>query len=260
MTPALGDAHLPAIAAFGLPTEHRLPVDEVPRTAAMALVDRCEREGILGLLGEAVRSRALTLSTDARAALELRLRAQAGHDLSVERTLLRLTDALTGAALEWRAVGAPALARTAYPRPELRSLDRAEVLVHAADADRARVICGSVVATDSGVVRTLPDEPDDLFGPPYRFPLGGFELSTLPMPQRLLVLCAGADTAGGSRLAALRDVAEVLLREQPNVADVLLLAHTWKCEAQLASTLVNAWDRLALTEPPAVVTWARMRG
>ncbi len=249
-----------AVAGFGLSSEHALPREALRSAASAALVDECERHGILGLLGEAVRAGAIVVAPDARTRLELRLQVHARRDLVVEQALLRLGGALTAAGLEWRAVGPPALARTAYPRPELRSLDRAQVLVDRTDAERARAIAGaSGIATVGEAVRTLPYDRGELFSPPYRFPLGGFELVTLPMPQRLLLLCTEDDALGTRRLAHLRDVAEVVLREQPNLVDVLLLARAWGCESDLAGTLVTTWEVLALAECPALVGWARTR-
>lgn len=254
-----------AVAAFGLRSGHALPEGAVPPGPSAALVEECERHGTLGLLGEAVRAGALALAPDARGALELRLRAQARHDLSVELALLRLGHELTAAGLEWRAVGSAALARTAYPRAELRSLDHAQVLVDRADAERTRAIAGATTAnveepaTNVDVVRTLPYPRGDLLAPPYRFPLGGYELATVPMPQRLVLLCLQDDRAMTRRVAHLRDVAEVVVREQPPLVDVLLLARAWGCESELVRTLVTTWEVLALTEDPALVTWARTR-
>jgi hypothetical protein len=246
------------VAAFGLRSGHALTERAAPPGPSAALIEECERNGTLGLLGEAVRAGALALAPDARGALELRMRAQARHDLSVELALLRLGHELTAAGLEWRAVGSAALARTAYPRAELRSLDHAQVLVDRADAERARAIAGvPAVATNVDPVRTLPYPRGDLLAPPYRFPLGGYELATVPMPQRLVLLCVDDDRAMTRRVAHLRDVAEVVVREQPPLVDVLLLARAWGCESELVSTLVTTWDVLALTEDPALVTWAR---
>ncbi len=113
------------------------------------------------------------------------------------------------------------------------------------------------MAANVDPVRTLPYPRGDLLAPPYRFPLGGYELATVPMPQRLVLLCLDDDRARTRRVAHLRDVAEVVVREQPPLVDVLLLARAWGCESELVSTLVATWDVLALTEDPALVTWAR---
>lgn len=257
MTPAPVGVPRLAVLSFGLASGHALPGASLPATASANLVDECGRDGFLGLLGEAVRAGAVALAPDIRAVLEARLQAHARHDLSVEDALLRLGHLLTGADVEWRAVGSAALARVTYPRPELRSLDRARVLVDRVDAERARSI-----ARGSGVdaeISTLPHDRTELFGPPHRFSLGGFELATLPMPQRLLALCHGDHASSARPSAHLRDVAEMVLRERPNLVDVLITARAWGCESELASTVLATWDLLALTEVPAIVAWARGR-
>jgi hypothetical protein len=98
---------------------------------------------------------------------------------------------------------------------------------------------------------------DDLFAPPYRFPLAGYELSPLPMPQRLLSSCYHAVLGDWPpRLIALRDVAQLVLREEPNLLDVLMMARAWRCEVVVARAVTTAWDTLGLTDTPAIVTWA----
>ena len=82
---------------------------------------------------------------------------------------------------------------------------------------------------------------DDLFAPPYRFPLGVTELEALPMPQRLLH--AGYAAAFGDwppRLVSLRDVAQLVLREKPNLVDVLLMARVGQCEPIVARAVVSS--------------------
>ena len=99
---------------------------------------------------------------------------------------------------------------------------------------------------------------DDLFAPPYRFPLAGFELEALPMPQRLLSACYAASLGDWPpRLISLRDVAQLVLREQPNLVDVLMMARAWRCEVVVADAVVTAWDTLQITEPAPIETWAR---
>jgi hypothetical protein len=98
---------------------------------------------------------------------------------------------------------------------------------------------------------------DDLFGPPYRFPLGKYELETLAMPARLLQTCYSAALGDWPpRLASLRDVAELILREQPHLADVLTMARDWQCEVVVARAVTTAWEQLGLVDRPAIVNWA----
>ena len=111
-------------------------------------------------------------------------------------------------------------------------------------------------------------ETRDLFAPPYRFPLAGYELAALPMPQRLLraarvVDDEGSDPAGGAvRLMTRRDVAQLVVREQPNLIDVLLMARAWACEPVLARAIAGTWRALglALDPVPPIVRWAEGEG
>jgi hypothetical protein len=98
---------------------------------------------------------------------------------------------------------------------------------------------------------------DDLFAPPYRFPLGGHELDALPQPQRLLHACyAAAFGDWPPRLMSLRDVAQLILKEQPHIIDVLMMARRWRAEAVVARAIVPTWNELALTVRPPLVEWA----
>ena len=99
---------------------------------------------------------------------------------------------------------------------------------------------------------------DDLFAPPYRFPLGVSELEALPMPQRLLhASYAAAIGDWPPRLMSLRDVAQLVHREKPNLVDVLLMAREWQCEPLVARAVNLAWDELQLTSEPPILEWAR---
>ena len=100
-------------------------------------------------------------------------------------------------------------------------------------------------------------ELDDLFAPPYRFPLGGHELDALPQPQRLLHACYAAALGDWPpRLGSLRDVAQLIIKEQPHIVDVLFMARRWRAEAVVARAVVTAWEELDLTVRPPLVDWA----
>src|SRR5262249_43758182 len=87
---------------------------------------------------------------------------------------------------------------------------------------------------------------------------GAWELEALPMPQRLLHACyAAAFGDWPPRLISLRDLAQLVHREQPNVSDVLLMAREWRCEPVVARAVTLTWDELGLTREFPIVTWAR---
>ena len=68
------------------------------------------------------------------------------------------------------------------------------------------------------------------------------------MPQRLLhASYAAAFGDWPPRLMSLRDVAQLVHREKPNLLDVLLMAREWQCEPIVARAVNLAWDELALT-------------
>ncbi len=77
------------------------------------------------------------------------------------------------------------------------------------------------------------------------------------MPQRLLHACYAAVLGDWPpRLMSLRDVAELVLVERPNLVDVLLMARAWQCEAVVARARDDRLGRLALVDRPPIVEWA----
>jgi hypothetical protein len=54
----------------------------------------------------------------------------------------------------------------------------------------------------------------------------------------------------------LRDVAQLVLKEQPHIVEVLTMARRWRAEAVVARAMVTTWTELALTDRPPVVEWA----
>jgi Uncharacterised nucleotidyltransferase len=251
-----------AVAGAGLTSGHELPHEPLSRADFSELLRQCVRHGTLGLLGEVVRRDALQLEPESRAALELQLRAHYAHDLAVEQSLLRVVAELGHSGIDVRVTGPIALARTAYAGVGLRVLDDVHVLVATEDVASATKLVDGLGADDHAVfVHSLPFPRSEVFVPPYRFPLAGFELQALPMPQRLLQLCVSPETpARRGQQVHLRDIAEVVVRERPNLIDVLLLARAWACEAQLATAIVRAWEVLAPSDRPPLVEWASGAG
>ena len=204
---------------------------------------------------------------------------------------MRAGDVLDGAGIPMRILKGPSLSRTVYPEPEQRLFGDVDILVPSGrvhDAVRAladalgaervqpelrpgfderfgKEVLAPLRATyELDLHRIFVDGAfgltivtDDLFAPPYRFPLAGFELEALPMPQRLLSACYAASLGDWPpRLISLRDVAQLVLREQPNLVDVLMMARAWRCEVVVADAVVTAWDTLQITEPAPIETWA----
>jgi hypothetical protein len=260
---------LRAIAAFGLRTRHVLDPTAADVTDVTSLVSSAEQHGVLGQLAAAVRAGTIGVLGDERRLLEEHLRASLTRDLRAERLLVESVRALDRARIESRVTGPSSLGRTAYHDPSYRSIDRIDLLVRPDDLDRAERAVQSVAGDDSTVPvhvcctvldgKTANSVPvGELFAPPYRYPVGMWELEGLPMPTRLLDACA---RAGGSeppaQLVTLRDVAQLVRTEQPNAVDVLMTASSWGCEDAVANALIRTWDELALVDQPPLVEWAR---
>ena len=235
-----------------------LPATALDTTRRATLLFAAESHRVLGLLAAAVRDGSLALPDESMAQLEPMERGWLGHDLRLERMLLRARRRFARAASRvgcsrvspWRtrctasrrcACSATSTSScragtcstpsrvledefaTTRVQPELRpGFDERfgkEVMLRAdgLELDLHRIFVEGALG--------LSIDTDDLFAPPYRFALGGEELEALPMPQRLLHACYAAALGDWPpRLMSLRDVAQLVLYERPNLADVLLMA------------------------------------
>lgn len=285
------DATLAAVAAYRLPSRTSFPSAPMDDDSFAVLVASCVAHRLLGFLGQAVGADALPATDAQRELLEAELQAWAAHMVRVERLTLRVLEAFTAAGVRARVLKGVGLAHTVYEPADLRVFGDVDLLVAGDDLARAQ----QVLEEQFGGKRAQPElRPgfdarfgkevlvhcagievdlhrvfvdgafgltilvDDLLAPPYRFPLAGYELTALPMPQRLLhAAYAAALGDWPPRLVALRDLAQIVVREQPNLADVLLMARAWQCEIVVATAVTSAWDDLALTVETPLLTWAR---
>jgi hypothetical protein len=279
------------VAAHGLRTHQPIDGETVDVPAFRELLNECERHRLLGLLARAVRDGALVIERESHDALEDLLRGWLGHALRVERLLLDARTILRRAAIPNRVLKGVALAHTAYVDPELRVFGDVDLLVPTGRFLEA------VAALERGfdTTRAVPElrpgfderfgkevmlrcngleldlhrifvegalgltiDTADLFAPPYRFAFGGTDLEALPMPPRLLHACYAAALGDWPpRLMSLRDVAQLVRYEQPNLVDVLLMARRWQCEVVVARAVTTAWEELGLTDRPPIVEWAQ---
>jgi hypothetical protein len=276
-----------AVAANGLPSNSHLGAIELE---IEPLVSECERERLIGLLARAVRDDVCIVTDDVRERIERVFRGWLTHALCVERLLIDATIALDRAGIDSRVLKGVALSHSAYPDPAVRVFGVVDVLVPGNQLRAAAQVLADrfdapapppelrrgfddrfgkeamikVGAVELDVHRTFVEgaygltvDLSELFAPPYRFPLGGHELDALPQPQRLLHACyAAAFGDWPPRLISLRDVAQLILKEQPHILDVLTMARRWQAEAVVASAIVATWTELSLTDRPPVVEWA----
>jgi len=278
-----------AVAAWGLPTAHRLPDRAVTDDAFGALLASCEQQRVLGLLGLAVRDGAFPVTEPQHEQLDPVWQGWLGHALRVERLATRVVAGLDDAGIPTRILKGMALAHTSYPDPAARVFGDVDVLVPADRLHRA-----AAVVVDLGGRRAEPEvRPgfDDRFGreamvrldqveidlhrtfvngafgvridlaglfaTPVTVPIGATTVAVLPPVARLLH-AAYASTLSDwpPRLVAIRDLAQVLLHDAPEPEAVVDTAARWRGTAVLAAAVVQAWRTLRLTERHPLLEWA----
>lgn len=279
-----------AVAAHGLPTEHRLPGRPLDGATWAALLSAAGRERIAGHLVKAVTDGALAATgAQRRDAEELHAIAVAGC-LVLERALLDTVELLEGSGIDHRAMKGPTLARRAYPDPSLRSFGDVDILVPAAAFDDAiALLCANgyrrpvpelrpgfdrrfgkavTLVTPDGleidVHRTIVDGRfgllvplDELFGSPVLVAVGRRDVRALPLEHEFLAVCFNA--AIGSRelrLAPLRDVAQMATTTELEIPAVLRSGRRWGAEAVVALGVGRAWDVLAVRSEGPLPAWA----
>ncbi len=258
------------------------------------LLLECEHHRLLGLLGAAVRAEVVLVTPGQHEDLERLLQAWLAHALRVERLLLDATRALDAAGLEHRVLKGAALAHLAYPDPAWRVFGDLDLLVPAARLHEAATILGPALDLERVEPELRPGFDDrfgkeamltgegrpeldlhrtfvegglgltihlpDLFEPGQPFTLGDREFQALPAPQLLLHAAFSAVVGDWPpRLGSVRDVAQVLLVQEPDRDTVLAFARRWRAEPLLARALTTAWDLLEPEAVPPLVDWARAR-
>jgi hypothetical protein len=280
------------IAAFGLPSQHRLPESTLSRQAFASLLEECERQRVLGLLASAVRESALPVDDAQHDDLERLFQAWLAHDVRLERLLFDAVAALGNASIPVRVLKGAALAHTAYPDPAYRVFGDIDLLVPTSAFSRAVMI----LSDELGAAREIPElrpgfderfgkevllrnlcdleldlhrtfvegalgltvDVDALFSDSRRFVLAGHELETLSASHQFIHACYAA-TLGDwpPRLGALRDVAQQMLCvAAPPRDEVLETARRWRAEAVVAHAVTTACRALALVDSAPIVQWA----
>ncbi len=279
---------LAAVAAHGLvaaaPT---VPVEPLDEPAWRKLLAAARSGRLTGLLAAAVDAGSWP-ATDEQAEQAFAAQAEAmATVVRLEQLLLDVVDRLETEGISVRALKGSAHAHLDYPDPSWRSFGDVDLLVRAADVERARDVLlaagggrrypeprpgfdrrfgkGMCIVTPTGdevdVHRTLCLGPfgltidlDELFAGSERFGLGGRELTALDPPRRFLHACVHAAAGRAVPMpAALRDVAQTVPGTEVGRADALALAERWQIGV-LVRRAVHATARsLAWAPPPDLV-------
>lgn len=280
-----------AIAAYGLPTAHRLPPSPIEDLQVSTLLAGCESHRVLGLLGSAVRDGAFPVTSAQHEEIEGRWQAWLAHAVRVERLLLDVVAVLTQAGVRSLVLKGVALAHAAYLDPGARVFGDVDLLVEPGRLHRAAAVVATRFEGERAepevrpgfddrfgrevLVRVDPIEVDlhrtfvngafgmridleGLFAAPSQVRIGGQDLDVLAPVERLLhAAYATVLSDWPPRLVAARDLAQIVLGSEPDVRAVVDRAHAWRGEAVLAAGIQHAWRVLRITARVPLWDWAQ---
>jgi hypothetical protein len=281
-----------AVASYGIPERiPTLPPSTLGDAVWEAVLAGVVRHRITGHLMHAINDGVFPATeTQHAAAIDAHERAL-GLALLLERVLLTAVGQLTAVQARTRVLRGPAVAHTDYPDPGLRSFGDIDLLVANDDYDTAvALLCagggrrrypeprhGFDRRFGKGVCLELPSgleidlhrtfvagpfglaiDTNSLFGSEAKFSLGGQELSGLDREGRFLDACFHAALgAKRPRLVPMRDVAQMALSPELDVARLTDLCRQWRCGVVVQRAVGLAWDELGLSTTTDVVRWAR---
>lgn len=262
-----------------------VPDDLVGEVAAAAA-----RQRVTGFVLDAVSRDALGASSPSLARLEIAHRHATMRVLMLERVLLSVVDILGAGGIASRILKGPAVARTLYADPAVRTFLDIDLLVPARDLDAA-----VAVLTAAGLRRMLPElrpgfdrrfaktvtflhpsgcqvdlhrtlvvgpfgllvDRRDLFADRRSLEVAGRQMHTLGRTAQFLNLCYHAALGDfPARLTPLRDVAEALRDPALDLDSALAIAEGWHGSAVVARAVGLAASLLDLPACSAV-RWAR---
>jgi putative nucleotidyltransferase-like protein len=285
--PALGRA----VAAHGLEGATRTLPDVPAEPPVWAhLMETVRHERITGLLMSAILDGALPATAEQTEEAVLAHRASMVTALALEASLVTTAALLDEASIDYRVLKGTGVAHLDYPDPALRSFGDIDLLVRSSQFDDAvealvavghrrkfpeprpgfdrRFGKGSCLVSPGGheidLHRTLAMGPygmqidlDDLWRRASTFDVAGRPFRALGPEERFLHACFHA-TLGDktSRLASLRDVAQ-MQRSRP--LDLHLTHHlssSWGADAVVARAVRTAGDVLGLEADGPLARWA----
>ncbi|MCB0978847.1 MAG: nucleotidyltransferase family protein [Acidimicrobiales bacterium] len=210
-------------------------------------------------------------------------------DVCLERVLAGISERLTAAGIDHRALKGMAVAHSDYDDPAMRSSGDVDLLVEGKHLDaavemlvtdggrtlfleprpgfRARFEKGVCVEREDGfevdVHRVFCSGPfglslvaDDLFDDHAEVVLGGTAVPVLGRTQRFLHVCYHAALSKRPRLSSLRDIAEIDRSGRLNADEVLETSRRWRGQAAVARGLRVTSETLGVELDGTLRRWA----
>jgi hypothetical protein len=279
-----------AVAASGLPTTLALPDEPLDAAVFAGLLRWARQERLLGLLARAVAEGRLEVTPQQYAVVrEDHVEAMAAV-LALERALLGIAERLERSGVPYIVLKGPSDAYTVYPDASLRCYGDIDLLVPAADVDRAVELfvadgCrrhypelrhGFDRRFGKSVTLVRPDgiEVDlhrtfvagrfgltiplgDLFMTSTRVCIGGRDIPILAHEERMLAACYNAAVGDREpRTMTLRDIAQHLVHPELDHERVMRLAEAWRGRAVVARAVLLTWNELRLVGRTPIVDWS----
>ncbi len=281
-----------AVAGRGLPGAHRpFPGAPLDDAAWSGLLAAARRHRLLGQLRAAVDADALPATAAQAEQARAVHRATQLRVLSLERGLVSVTEALTAAGVDTTVLKGSAYAHLDYPEPALRTFIDLDLLFRPDDIERAVAVLGSL-----GFARTLAEprpgfdsrfdkgttlrgaagfeidlhrtfvlgpwgvlvDIDALWEDREEFTVGGRRLRALSRQNRFLHACYHAALGDWPlRLGSLRDVAQLLPRDERAVSEVVAQATAWGVRAVVAAAVADSARLLGFAPAGSLPAWAR---
>ncbi|MCA1842385.1 MAG: nucleotidyltransferase family protein [Actinobacteria bacterium] len=254
------------------------------------LLATATNERITGLLVQAIVDGALPTTPEQAEEAKRAHRASMATALALEATLVHTARLLEAAGVDYRVLKGPAVAHLDYPDPALRSFGDVDLLLRASQFDEAiealaavrlqrkfpeprsgfdrRFGKGSCMVSPDGdeidLHRTLAMGPyglalrlDDLWQRCSTFHLAGRPFPALAPEERFLHACFHAVLGdNASRLASLRDVAQMHLARPLDVELTRRLSAAWGSDAVVAEAVRLAGDILGVASDGPLTRWA----
>lgn len=283
-----------AVAAHGLPTRHRLPVEPMPDADFSTLLGECQRHRLVGLLANAAASGALAVTDRQRADLAGWCRQWNAVEIRVEQLLLQAAHVLVGHGIDFRVIKGAAVAHRWYPDPALRSFGDVDVLLAPGGFTHA----ATLLADTLGAERAQPEMRsgfDDRLGREillrvrgleldlHRTFIGGYYGAVVPLAElfdstdqvevggRALpvldpvaaLLHAGIAAAVGDaqpRAMARRDLLQMSRQLDLGAIEIERMAERarrWRCDGLLALALRESVIALGYSEELPLLRWAQ---
>jgi Uncharacterised nucleotidyltransferase len=275
-------------AASGLDANGRPPL-VLTDDRAGAVVAAAARQRLTGHLAAAIDAGDVQASTAVRQAVADAHRTAIRWVLHLEQVLLEVVDVLAAERIDVQVMKGPVVARTIYPQPGIRTFVDIDLLVAGEQFDRATSTLAAagyrrpVPELRSGfdrrfgktamfvdrtgvqvdVHRTLVVGPHgllidlaDLRAEGGEITVAGRSLRTLGSVRQFLALCYHAALGDvPPRVAALRDVAQMVTGTPGILEAALPVATRWRGRAVVARAVSLATTRLGLRTSPATA-WA----